>query len=217
MRKSAVIIFGYGLLLGQFAYSAESDCRPISPVQGDDLVALLVDSESNALLQINVDEGEVCILQGGAPNLEEANSVPLHISSVLDELAIQATVDGLDAWLRIDAELDGELLLDRKTAEGLDLTAAEFLGDNSQLEASDFFIEFVGALEIGQLRLRNVEANIPLLEVPYDHYEGRGNLPESSSAEVGFLTVGSLGEALLEEFILTVDKAKQRVYFTEVK
>jgi len=54
-----------------------------------------------------------------------------------------------------------------------------------------------------------------LLEVPYDHYADRGPRPEMSTAEAEFLTVGSIGEEILEEVIITLDIANQKIYMTE--
>lgn len=213
MRKISVLSLICGFALSQLAYAAEADCQPLSSVEGDGLVALILDAGTNALLQVNIDKGEVCTLQDDS--LELDNAAPFHVSAVLDEFAVQATVDGYQTWLRIDSDYSGELLLDRATAEELRLTDAEFLGDNSQLEASDFFIEYVGSLEVGGMALRNVETNIPHLEVPYNHYADRAPSPAVSAAEAEFLTVGSIGEEILEELIITLDIANQRIYMTE--
>ena len=215
MGKVSLILLSFGLALGQLAYAAEVDCQPLSSVEGEDLVALVSGADADAVLQVNLDEGEVCTLPGGSLDLDEATAATFHVSAALDELAIEAKVEGYETWLRVDSEYSGELLLDRATGEELGLTDAEFLGDNSQLEASDFFIEYVGSLEMSGIALRNVETNIPLLEVPYDHYADREPRPEMSAAEAEFLTVGSIGEEILEGLIITLDIANQRIYMTE--
>lgn len=215
MKKLSLLMLSFGLALGQLTYAAEDGCQPLSSVEGDALVALVSGAAASAVLQVNLEEGEVCTLPSGSLDLDDATATSFHVSVALDELAIQATVDGFETWLRVDSAFDGELLLDRTTGEDLGLTEAEFLGDNSQLEASDFFIEYVGSLEMGGVALRNVETNIPLLEVPYDHYATRGARPEQSTTEAEHLTVGSIGEGILEEMILTLDIANQRIYMTE--
>lgn len=209
MKKLSIPLIGFGLALAQ---AAQGDCQPLPNAEGDTLVELISRANANAILQINFDDGQVCTLEN--ESLDADGVVSFHVSAALDELAIQATVEGFQTWLRVDTDYRGELLLDRDAAEGLDLTAAEFLGDNSQLEASDFFVEFVGLLELGAMKLRNVETDIPLLEVPYDHYANRGPRPGLSEPEAEFLTVGSLGEAILEDVIITVDIAKRRIAVT---
>ena len=215
MKKIAVLLLSCGLFLGQLTYAAAGECQPLSSVEGDGLVAVISAADMNAVLQVNFDDSEVCTLQSESLDFGEAAGVSFHNSVALDEFVVQASVDGYETWLRIDSEYNGELLLDRATGEDLGLTDAEFLGDNSQLEASDFFIEYVGSLEIGEFSLRNVETNIPLLEVPYDHYAGRGPIPENSVSEAEFLTIGSIGEEILEEVLITVDIVNQRIYMTE--
>lgn len=198
-------------LLGTNAYSADADCESLPDSEGDVLVALHA-SYSEALLRINFDADEVCVVSRGDVEVDAQNGAALHVNSELDEMAVQATVEGFETWLRLDSEYEEELKVDRRTAEGLDLTAAEFLGDNSQLESSDFFIEYVGSLEIGDFQLRNVETKIPLLDSPYDHYEGRSEIP---SADYEFLTVGSIGEEILEDLIIVLDSANNRIYLSE--
>lgn len=214
MRKISVLLFSYSLVLGQLAYAVEADCQPLSSAEGDDVVALILGAEASAVLQVNFDDSEVCVLQRESLDLDEATSANFHLNAALDELVVQASVDGFETWLRIDSEYDGELLLDRATGEDLGLTDGEFLGDNSQLEASDFFIEYVGSLEAGEMALRNVETNIPSLEVPYDHYADRGPKPQPSTEEAEFLSVGSIGEEILEELIVILDVENQRIYMT---
>ena len=216
MNKFLYVWLSAGLVIGQLAYTAEGDCKPLPDVEGDVLVAL-VSSDANALLQINFANDEVCTSQSRSPDFDSATSVNFHVNVDLDEIAVQGVVEGYETWLRIDTEYSGELLLDRATAEGLDLTAAEFLVDNSQLEAAEFFIEYVGSFEIGEIALRNVETNIPLLEVPYDHYVDRDTKPEMSAPEAAFLTVGSIGAAVLEELVITLDIANQQMTMTEAK
>lgn len=215
MRNISVLLLGCGLVLGQLTYAAEVECQPLSSVDGDDFVAAISAAAASAVLQVNFDDGEVCVLLNGLSDLDETVGASFHLSAALDEVVVQVSVDGYETWLRIDAEYSGELLLDRATGEDLGLTDAEFLGDNSQLEASDFFIEYVDSLEMGGLVRRDVETNIPLLEVPYNHYSGRGPKPQASTPEAEFLTVGSIGEEILEELIITVDIANQRIYMTE--
>ena len=215
MKKLAIPLLAFGLTLAQIAQGAQGDCQPLPSAEGDTLVELISRADADAVLQINLDDGQVCTLENESLNADSAAS--FQLSAALDELAIEATVEGFQTWLRVDTEYSGELLLDRATAEGLDLTAAEFLGDNSQLEASDFFVEFVGSLKLGETELRSVETDIPLLEVPYDHYANRGPKPALSAPEAEFLTVGSLGEAILEDVIITVDIAKQLIAVTDAE
>ena len=216
MNKFSCVWLSAGLVISQLAYAAEGDCKPLPDVEGDIIVAL-VSSDANALLHINFADEEVCTFQRRLPDFDIATFVNFHVNVDLDELAVQGVVEGYETWLRVDSEYSGELLLDRATAEGLDLTAAEFLGDNSQLEAADFFIEYVSTFEIGEITLRNVETNIPLLEVPYDHYVDRGSKPEMSAPEAAFLTVGSIGAAVLEELVITLDIANQQMTMTEAR
>ena len=216
-NKFSCVWLSAGLVIGQSAYTAEADCKPLPDVEGDVLVALVSSSGANALLQINFADDEVCTSQSRSVDFDIATSVNFHVNADLDELAVQGVVEGHETWLRVDSEYSGELLLDRATAEGLDLTAAEFLGDNSQLEAADFFIEYVDSFEIGEFALRNVETNIPLLEVPYDHYIDRDSKLEMSAPEAAFLTVGSIGAAVLEELVITLDIANQQMTMTEAK
>ena len=217
MNKLSGLWLSAGLAIGQLAYAAEGDCQPLPDVEGDVLVALISGSDANALLHINFADDEVCTSQSGALKFDITSSINFHVSADLDELAVQGVVEGFETWLRVDSKYSGELLLDRATAEGLDLTAAEFLGDNSQLEAADFFIEYVGTFEIGEIALRNVETNIPLLEAPYDHYIDRDSKPEMPAPEVEFLTVGSIGAAILEELVITLDIANHQMTMTEAR
>lgn len=216
MKKSAILVLGCGLLLSQFVHGAEDTCQALPSVEGDALVAAIASAPAGQFLQIDFDQEQVCILDSGAFEVP-ASGASFHVSQGLDELAVQATVEGFETWLRVDSQYGGELLLDRVTAEDLDLTAAEFLGDNSQLEASDFFVEFVGSLQVAELALRNVETEIPLLEVPYDHYSGRAPKPGPAQPEVEFLTTGSLGEEILEDLIITLDIENRRLYVMEAR
>jgi len=217
MNKFSCLWLSAGLVIGQLAYAADGDCRPLPDAEGDVLVALVAGSDANALLQINFADDEVCSSQSRSHDFDSATSVNFHVNADLDEFSVQGVVESHETWLRVDSEYSGELLLDRATAEGLDLTAAEFLGDNSQLESADFFIEYVGSFEIGEIALRNVETNIPLLEVPYDHYLDRGPKPDMSAPEAAFLTVGSIGAAVLVELVITLDIANQQMTMTEAK
>lgn len=217
MKKISTLLFVCGFALEPLAYAAEGECQSLPSAAGDDLVALVMEADVDTLLQINFDEGEVCSFTRGSLDLDEASAASFYVSADLDELALQATVEAYETWLRIDGDYESELLLDRATSEGLDLTAAEFLGDNSQLEAADFFIEYVGLLEMAGMELRNVETNIPLLEMPYDHYKDRGPKPAMTTPEAEFLTVGSIGEEILEDLIITLDIANQRIYMTEAE
>ena len=215
MQKILVLIVSYSLVKLQMSYAAEGNCQPLPNGEGDVLVELLSAADANALLRVNFDDGEVCTVQSGSVALDEATVSNFHVSAALGEFVVEAAVEGYETWFRIDSAYSGELLLDRATGEELGLTEAEFLGDNSQLEAADFFIEYVDTLEIGGMVLRNVETNIPLLEVPYDHYIDRGSSSEMSPAEVEFLTVGTIGEEILEAVIITLDIANRRIYMTQ--
>jgi hypothetical protein len=217
MNKLSGLWLSAGLAIGQLVYAAEGDCQPLPDAEGDVLVALISGSDANALLHIYFADDEVCTSQSGALKFDITSSINFHVSADLDELGVQGVVEGFETWLRVDSKYSGELLLDRATAEGLDLTAAEFLGDNSQLEAADFFIEYVGTFEIGEIALRNVETNIPLLEAPYDHYIDRDSKPEMPAPEVEFLTVGSIGAAILEELVITLDIANHQMTMTEAR
>jgi hypothetical protein len=75
----------------------------------------------------------------------------------------------------------------------------------------------VDSFEIGEFALRNVETNIPLLEVPYDHYIDRDSKLEMSAPGAAFLTVGSIGSAMLEELIITLDIVNHQMTMTEAR
>ncbi|MBT6481289.1 MAG: hypothetical protein HN872_03440 [Gammaproteobacteria bacterium] len=216
MKKLFLVLISCGLSLGQTVYSAEISCSSLFDAEGDMLVALQREIGENELLQIDIDSEEVCTLERSSVDLKAQTSTAFHVNSELSELAIAANVEGLDTWLRVDSGYREVMLLDRVTSESLGLTDAEFLGDNSLLEASDFFIEYV-SIELGALKLRSVETNIPHLEVPYDHYAGRGEMLTTSNPESEFLTVGTIGEALLEDFIITLDTVNKRMYMTEAE
>ncbi|GJM14111.1 MAG: hypothetical protein DHS20C12_25140 [Pseudohongiella sp.] len=215
MTKLLALTLCSTLAFSQFAYAADSDCLPLTAAEGDDLVALISGMAADSWLQIDIDEEQACTVDRDSLDLDSVTAASYRLSALLDEFAVQATVEGYETWLRVDREFGGELLLNRATGEALDLTAAEFLGDNSQLEASDFFIEYVGTLELAGARLRNVETNIPMLDVTYDHYAGRMAEPEVPAGEVAYLTVGSIGEEILEEFKLVLDISNQLIYMTE--
>ena len=181
------------------------------------LAALVSSAETDQLLQINFAEGQVCHITGDAFEASVDSAASYHVNETLGELVVQATVEGYETWLRVDGDYDGELLLDRATAEELDLTSAEFLGDNSQLEASEFFVEFVGSLEVAALSLRNVETEIPALDSSYDHYSARGPVPDAATVEAEFLAAGSLGGEILEDLVITLDIANQLLYVSDTR
>lgn len=58
------------------------------------------------------------------------------------------------------------------------------------------------------MALHNVETNIPLLAVPYNHYANRDSRSETSALEGEFPMVGLVGEEILEEFIIALYVAK---------
>jgi len=202
------------LMFAQAVQAAEENCQSIPNVAGDLLVALVASAPSDSLLQLNLDENEVCTLDRTSADLNGQASTSFQINSTLDEFAAQATVEDFDTWLRIDPRYSEELLIQRSTAEGLGLTEAEFLGDNSLLEASDFFVEYVGSLGIGSYKLRNVEAHIPHFEVTFDHYQGRGPMPEMPDEAVEFVTVGTIGEGILKDLLITLDLLERRMYLS---
>ncbi len=213
MRTSIYFLFFLTFSLVQITHSAESACRPLPEADGDFFVALVTANDSDSILQIDFDKEEVCKLDSGSIDSSEDSSAPFHVDLVLNEFAVEATFEqGFTTWIRIDKKYSESLLLDRKTGEGLGLTEAEFLGDNSILEAEDFFKEFLGSLQIGSLELRDVEASIPRFGVSYDHYQGREPVPAATDAASQFLTVGTLGARELERLIITLDIANQRMY-----
>jgi len=199
------------LVLGMLSATAAAQCESLPSGDTDVLVSLLSSSDVNGLLQVDFDEGTVCSLERDAAGLDAQSSAAVRLNAEAQELVVEAEVDGTALWLRIDSSSSQALILDRETSEDLGLTAAEFLGDNSLLEASDFFIEFVDSVQIGGYVLRDVEASIPRLDMPYDHYADRG----FDSAAVR--TVGTIGEESLEHLRITLDVANNRIYISEAR
>lgn len=200
-----------------FATAADADCSPLPDYEdapSDVLVALRGQLGSDELLQIDFDEAQYCILQRADGELDGV-AAAMRVDTNLDELTVLASIDGVDVWLRIDNAFPDEVVLDRATGESLGLTDAEFLGDNSLLEASDFFVEFVDAIEIGDFVIRDAEANIPRLDAPYDHYAGRASA--EAVAQADSRSVGSIGETLLEQLVLTLDFDNNRVYAADAR
>jgi hypothetical protein len=163
---------------------------------------------------LNLGDNEICTLNRTSTDLSGHASKSLQINSTLDGFAAQATVEDFDTWWRIDSSYSEELLVQRSTAEALGLTDVEFLGDNSLLEASDFFVEYVGSLGIGSYELRNVEADIPHFKVTFDHYQDKGPMPEMSDEAVKFITVGTIGEGILKDLLLTLDLLESKMYLS---
>lgn len=192
--------------------TAAAQCESLPSGDADVLVTLLSSVNENALLQVDFDEGTVCSLEREAASLDEQSSAAFRLNADAQELAVEAELDGTAMWLRIDSNSTPALILDRETSESLGLTAAEFLGDNSLLEASDFFIEFVDSLRIGGYVLRDVEASIPRLDMPYDHYADRGIEPDAAVR-----TVGTIGEETLEDLRITLDVGNNRIYIGEAR
>ncbi len=217
MKKFSILCLGCSLALSQFALGAQGDCQSLPSIGGVALAALVSGAQADQLLQINFGQGQVCHITSDAFEAGADSAASYHVNEALGELVVAATVEGYAAWLRVDGDYAGELLLDRATAEDLDLTSAEFLGDNSQLEASEFFVEFVGSLEIAALSLRNVETEIPALDSSYDHYAARGPKPDASTVEAGFLASGSLGDELLEDLVITLDIENQLLYVSDTR
>ncbi len=197
------------------AQAAEAGCQALTSAQDDMLVALASQTSDDQLLQVSFEDGTYCIIEREGIDLDDIAGSALHLNSSLDEIAVLATLDGVDAWLRVDYLFSGAMILDRATGEELGLTDAEFLGDNSLLEASDFFIEYVYSFEIGEFEIDDVEVNIPRLDAAYDHYADRDPRPAMTDPEAEFLTVGSIGEALLEKLSMTFDFANEKIYATE--
>ena len=50
-----------------------------------------------------------------------------------------------------------------------------------------------------------METNIPLREVPYEYYAVRAPRPAMATVAAKSLTVGSIGEKILEELIIGLD------------
>jgi len=220
MNYSLVFSLSCILSLAGTAHAAEAQCGSFSDEsddQGDILLALQSEGNDDRLLQVDFEEASYCFLQHETSSLEGQASAAIHVNTALDELAIQATIEGVDIWLRIDGEFSDLMLLDRDTSDGLGLLDAEFLGDNSLLEASDFFVEYLDSLALGEFEIPDVEVNIPRLDAAYDHYAGRGSLPSETELEAEFITVGSIGEALLEGLLMTFDFADNRVYMTQAR
>ncbi|MEX0963894.1 MAG: hypothetical protein WDZ52_07640 [Pseudohongiellaceae bacterium] len=217
MNKFSIVLIGCSLAISQLVSSAQAQCENLPSSESDVLLSLRSAVNENNLLQVNFDEGVFCLVARDAVDLEQLASSAVHVNPDLDEIAVQSAVDGFETWLRIDSKYEDALVLDRKTSEDLGLTDAEFLGDNSLLEASNFFIEYVASLEIGDYQLRDIEANIPHLKVPYDQYQGRGPKPALSDPEAEHLTVGTIGEAVLEDLIITLDFTNNRIYMTAAR
>lgn len=200
------------LILCALSASVSAQCESLPAGDSDALVALQSASDGNALLQIDFDEGTVCRLARDGADIDQQAGAAMRVNVDQDELAVQASIDGSTIWLRLDSKSGPGLILDRATSEDLGLTDAEFLGDNSLLEASDFFIEFTDSVEIGGYEMRDVEVSVPRLDIPYDHYAGRGTEPD---AEVR--TVGVIGEELLEDLRLTLDFSNNRIHVTDAR
>ena len=173
-------------------------------------------SESE-LLQLDFEEASYCIIERESSALDGQASARLHVNTNLDEIAILATLDGVDAWLRVDYLFSDAMILDRATGEELGLTDAEFLGDNSLLEASDFFVEYMYSLELGGYEIEDVEVSIPRLDAPYDHYAGRATNAAMTDPEAEIRTVGSIGEAMLKGLLMTFDFSNKKIYTTEAR
>ncbi|PCJ24641.1 MAG: hypothetical protein COA96_08945 [SAR86 cluster bacterium] len=216
MRNSIFILLLSSLILCPAAFAVDSNCSSFADNEssGDFLIALVSSASNDSLLQVDFDNEEICTLDRdrAASDISDQAVAEFHINASQDEFAVKATVEDFSTWLRIDTEYSEELLLDRKTGEGLGLTEAEFQGDNSQLEGQDFFTEFVDTFLIGSFEPRSVEASIPHFGVSYEHYQGRGELPVMPDAAAEFLTVGTIGQKVLERLIITLDVAESKMY-----
>lgn len=224
VEKSAYVKTAIALLLSCICYTAaiaaaaDANCRPLPDYEdasGDVLVALQGQLASGELLQIDFDAAQYCILQRADGELDGVAGAALRVDTGLDELAVLASIDGVDLWLRIDNAFPDEIVLNRATGESLGLTDAEFLGDNSLLEASDFFVEFVDVIEVGDFVISDAEASIPRLDASYDHYAGRASA--QAVAQADSLSVGSIGETVLEQLVLTIDFENNRVYAADAR
>lgn len=220
MKNALVVLSSIVLSLGQLAYGAQAECVELPSdegIDGDIILSLKPQLSDGQLLQVDFDEAMYCIVERDSAELDGQASTAMHVNTDLDELAISAAIDGVAIWLRVDNSFSDAMVLDRNTSEGFGLTEAEFLGDNSLLEASDFFVEFLDSVEFGEFVIDDVEVNIPRLDAPYDHYSGRGPLPTMTDPNVGFLTVGSVGEELLEDLLMTFDFSNNRIYTMQAR
>ena len=89
MQKILVLIVSYSLAQLQMAYAAEGNCQPLPNGERDVFVELLSEADANALLQVNVDDGEVCVIKRGSIALNEATAANFSVSAALDELVVE--------------------------------------------------------------------------------------------------------------------------------
>ncbi|PCI73821.1 MAG: hypothetical protein COB20_15810 [SAR86 cluster bacterium] len=92
------------MMLGQAVQAAEESCEsfPNAGSDGDLLVALVVSASDDSLLQLNLDDNEVCTLNRTSTDLSDLASTSFHINTTLDEFTVQVTVEDFDTWLRIN-------------------------------------------------------------------------------------------------------------------
>lgn len=199
------------LLIGS-VIGAENDCQSFR-IQGS---SLLIEGNSNNLksgslaslgggispgeiVVIDFPKSEICVLEESEPR---ATGGTLIVNSELDELAIAASIDGsYDVLLRLDLNLESELLIERVVGEDIGLTEMEFLSDNSGVGAEDFFAEEIGFLEVGGTELDGLFAEVPRFGISYNHYEGS----DETVLDDTNTTRGSLGLAVLRDVVLSLD------------
>ena len=199
------------LLIGN-VLAAENDCQSFriqgssiliednnSTLKSGSLASIATGVSAGQIVVIDFPKSEICVqgqsdaaLSGGA----------LVVNSHLDELAINASIDGsYDVLLRIDLNFESELLIERGVGEDIGLTEMEFLSDNSGVGAEDFFAEEIGFLEVGGAQLGGLFAEVPRYGISYNHYQG---LDDSGLADTS-TTRGSLGLAVLRDVVLTIN------------
>ncbi|MFT6094716.1 MAG: hypothetical protein ACJA2Q_002621 [Pseudohongiellaceae bacterium] len=199
------------LLIGNLL-GAENDCQSFrieggSLLIGDDngilksgsLASLGAEFSRGKIVVIDFPKSEICVVAQGGPKITEG---ALIANTEIDELAIAASIDGsYDVLLRLDLNLESELLIERLIAEDLGLTDMEFLSDNSAVGAEDFFAGEIGFLEVGGTDLEGLFAEVPRYGISYNHYEGIDDavLDDTNT------TRGSLGLAALRDIVLTLD------------
>lgn len=212
IEKKLFVVFTFSLFLNGSLLGAETECAQFriegsnllfegnnNGLQSGSLAVLGNKLGKGELVRIDFPQSEICVIEGGEL---ESGAAALVLNSEIDELAVSASIDGVyDLLLRLDLNLQTELLLERRIGEDLGLTEMEFLSDNSGVGAEDFFAEEIAFLEISGTELDALFAEIPRFGISYNHYEGLDNTALGDAD----ITRGSLGLAVLRGLVLTID------------
>lgn len=212
IRLSKFAALALSFLLIDNVLGAENDCQSFRIqgssllIEGSDttlvsgsLASLSTGVRGDEIVVIDFPKSQICVLHKSEVGPINGGLV---VNSELDELAIAASIDGnYDVLLRLDLNLESELLIERVIGEDIGLTEMEFLSDNSGVGAEDFFAEEIGFLEVGGTELEGLFAEVPRYGISYNHYEGADGTA-FGDAEA---TRGSLGLAVLRDIVLTID------------